>query len=308
MARAPRVTETYLKKLIKGGAGIGHGEDYRPFLEIRRWNPSPVSTQVVGGSSVPPFRRRGHFFSYSEWRLALLYAWAGCYVREQLPLWPWAHPHPLAGYAVTERDLRWSNGLWGLCRESNIDHGYFPGTRIPYVWTIDLALTLSWVEDPARACAFISVKPLLSEAYLYIDPLARGAEKLEVERRYCESMGIFYFVGDRALYPKKLLDNLDWLHKAAVLPNTHRSRHILDAFLDRHAANMASEPPLEWRALLECDFGLSRHAADYLVQHCLWNQLIDADLNMSIDLAEPLTPGGQRFRRAVQDSLQKEVV
>lgn len=308
MARAPRVTEAYLKKLIKGGAGTGHGEDYRPFLEIRRWNPSPVSTQVVGGSTVPPFRRRGHFFSFSEWRLALLYAWAGCWVREQLPMWSWAHPHPLIGYSKAAQDLPWSGGLWRLCRDSNINHGYFPGTRIPYVWTIDLALTLPWIEDPAQACTFVSVKPLQSEAYLYIDPLARGAEKLEVERRYCALMGIHYFVGDRSLYPAQLLDNLDWLHKTAVLPITHRLRHVLDSFLDRHAANMSQEPPLEWRTLLERDFSLSRHGADYLIQHCLWNQLIDADLNRSIDLAQPLAPGGLGFRRAVQSSLLREAI
>lgn len=306
MARAPRITEAYLKKLISAGAGMGHGEDYRPFLEIRRWNPSPVSTQVVGGSTVPPFRRQGHFFCMSEWLLALLYAWAGCWVREQLPLWPWAHPHPLFGSAHTHRDLPWSKGLWTLCRESGIKHGYFPSTNIPYIWTIDLALTMPWVEDPLRACCFISVKPLLSEKYRYIDPLARGPEKLEVERRYAEVMGIHYFVGDRSLYPGPLLANLDWLHKAAVLPKEHAARPILDVFLDRHGHVMAAEPPLEWRARLQRDFKVPVSAADYLVQHCLWSQYVDADLSIDLDLTRPLKPGGKGLRAAVRTSLQGE--
>lgn len=304
MARAPHITEDYLKRLIKGGAGMGHGEDYRPFLEVRRWNPSPISTQVVGGSAVPPFRRQGHFFSMSEWLLALLYAWAGCLVREQLPLWPWAHPHPLAGFGNATANLPWSEGLWALCRKSGIEHGYFPGTRIPYFWTIDLALTMPWIEDPCRACCFISVKPLQSERYLYVDPLDRSAEKLEIERRYAESMSIYYFLGDRSLYPGELLANLDWLHKTAVIPTGHCRRSVLDAYLDRFGHAMETEPPLEWRARLQQDFGVAIEAADFIVQHCLWNQYVDADLTAPIDLSVPVRPGGRALRQAVQASLQ----
>jgi hypothetical protein len=304
MARAPYITDEYLKKLILGGAGMGYGEDYRPFLEIRRWNPSPVSTQVVGGSAVPPFRRQGHFFSLSEWRLSLLYAWAGCWVREQFPLWPWPHPHPLAGWGNAPSDLPQSEGLWALCRESGIDHGYFPGTRIPYFWTIDLSLILPWIEDPAQACCFVSVKPLQAERYLYVDPLDRSAEKLEMERRYAKSMGIHYFLGDRSLYPGTLLDNLDWLHKAAVIPAGHPRKAILDAYLDQHGHAMNVEPPLEWRARLQKDFGAAVDVADFLVHHCLWNQYVDADISIPLDLSQPVRSGGQALCAAVRASLQ----
>jgi len=304
MARAPHITEDYLKKLIYGGAGMGHGEDYRPFLQVRRWNPSPVSTQVVGGSSVPPFRRQGHFFSLSEWLLALLYAWAGCWVREQFPIWPWAHLHPLAGYGKPSLGLPSSNGLWALCRESGIDHGYFLGTRIPYFWTIDLCLTLSWIEDPARACTFISVKPLEDERYLYVDPLDRSAEKLEIERRYAGSMGIYYFLGDRSLYPGVLLANLDWLHKTAAIPIGHPWQAVLNAYLDQHGHAMAEEPPLAWRARLHQDFGVAIDAAEFIVHHCLWNQYVDADLSITLDLSRTVQPGGRSLLAAVRASLQ----
>jgi hypothetical protein len=308
MARAPRITIEYLKKLIASGAGSGHGENYRPFLEIRRWNPSPVSTQVVGGSTIPPYRRRCHFFSISEWKLALLYSWAGALVREQYPLWPWPHPHPLAGVEGASPALRWSNGLWAVCQQSGVKHGSFPGTRIPYIWTIDLALTLPWECDLTRACTFISVKPLGSEAYRTIDPLARGPEKLEIERRYAESMGISYFVADSSLYPAVLLHNLDWLNKAAFLPVREDWKRGLSYLLDTLRVDMANHPPLEWRARLNRDLQLPNEAGDYLIQHCLWHQHFDVDLNSRIDFSKPLKAGGHALRTAIRKSLQKEAI
>lgn len=46
MGRRPKVTWESLRAAIKDGSGTGHGNDYKPFLEIKRWNASPISTQA----------------------------------------------------------------------------------------------------------------------------------------------------------------------------------------------------------------------------------------------------------------------
>lgn len=83
MARAPKVTWDRVATLIAAGHGSGLDEFYQPILQIKRWNTSPVSVQVV--ETLPPFRRRCHFFSYSEYHMALLFSWAGALIREQFP-------------------------------------------------------------------------------------------------------------------------------------------------------------------------------------------------------------------------------
>lgn len=301
MAKAPKMTYQRLQALIESGAGMGHGESYQPFLQIRRWNPSPVSTQVL--SALPPYERTGHFFSLSEWCIALLASWAGCLVREQFPLWPWPHPHP--HYDLGDDwgiSLPRSVGMKALCRSAGIRHGVFPGTKIPYIWTIDLALSLPWVEEPAKRCAFISIKPLESERYSYIDPLDRGAQKLEMERRYTQEMGIGYFIGDSSLFPNELWANLDWLRASASPPHSMWTVSLA-SFLDRYGDSLQERPIVELIQRLTVDYSLPPPVAEYLIHHCLWNQIIDCDLSRYINTSNPAKAGGRRLIQQFRASL-----
>lgn len=303
MARAPKVTYQRLRALISAGVGTGHGESYQPFLQIKRWNPSPVSTQVM--SALPPYERVAHFFSLSEWNIALLASWAGCLVREQFPLWPWPHHHPEYRLERKHAPLPWSIGMEALCRRAGIRHGVFPGTTIPYIWTIDLALTLPWAEDPTKQCAFVSIKPLESERFTYVDPLDRGAEKLEMEHRYAKEMGIAYFAGDSSFFPDTLWANLDWLRTAAAPPTKPSWRSALEGFIKRYSDEFTKWSVIELTERLAKDYVVSREAADYLIQHCLWHQIIDCDLSRHINTSSPARPGGRRLRAQFRASLME---
>jgi len=129
-------------------------------------------------------------------------------LREQYPLWPWSHHHPEFGRNFADdASLPRSVGMQAICSEAGIRHGVFIGTDIPYIWTIDLCLTLPWITSPQRRSTLVSIKPLQADRYLHIDPLDRGPEKLEAERRYALQLGVHYTVGDASLYP---------LHQAVV--------------------------------------------------------------------------------------------
>lgn len=304
MARAPKVTWERVSALIQAGHGTGFGEDYVPVLQIKRWNPSPVSVQVV--KPLPPFRRQCHFFSHSEWFMGLLFSWVGAYVREQFPLWPWRHPHPeYDRRPACDASLPWSDGMEAICQEAGIKHGYFVGTNIPYIWTMDLCLHMPWVVDPAVACCFVSVKPLDSERYLYIDPLDRGPEKLEAERRYAKALRIQYFVGDRSLYPGPLFSQLEFLAEAAILPANHPLAAVLGIFLDSHEDEISSNPIVDSIDRLELDYKVTRDQATFLLNHMLWNQIVDCDLSKPIKNTLPPQPGGRRLRTAIRESIEK---
>ena len=154
MSRPPKTTWVRLKNHLQIGHGSGHGQGYRSLWELKRWNASPMSVQVL--KPVPPFARSCHFFSRSEWLLAIVFSWLGAHVREQYPLWPWSHPHPLYGLnADRDAALPSSPGMMEICTKLGIDHGAFVGTRIPYIWTIALALASSWTKPSSPRCRSI---------------------------------------------------------------------------------------------------------------------------------------------------------
>lgn len=300
---APRVTWERVTERISLGMGGGFNELYKPTLEIKRWNPSPMSVQVV--KPVPPFKRKCHFFSHSEWYLALLCSWAGAHIREQFPLWPWPHHHPDYGRKLElDAHFPWSVGMEDICRETGIDHGTFIGTNIPYIWSMDLCIHLPWVQDFKRATCLISVKPLSSERYLYVDPLNRGVEKLEAERRFASQLNLPYFIADRSLYPGPLFANLEHLAKAAVLPDNHPWSLTLNRFLDRHIVSFEHEPLTLLRERLIKDYKCTDDQASFIKNHILWHQFVDCNLLLPLKESEPPTKGGRAFKHAIRQTLQ----
>lgn len=305
MARAPKITWNRLDELIQAGHGTGHGNNYKSMWEIKRWNPSPMSVQVR--KPVPPYPRVCHFFSRSEWLLSLLFSWLGALIHEQFPLWPWPHPHPQYGLnADLDARLPWSPGMEAVCASMGIKHGNFPGTSIPYIWTIDLLLTIPWAAGDLPACCLVSVKPLESERYLYIDPLDRGPEKLEGERKYARSLNTPYFIGDRSLFPGDLFGQLELLASAATLPRTNRWWPTFQRFLDRHETELSKYPPAEWIQRLQTDFGAAKNQADYLIHHCIWNQIIDLDVSLHMDFNKCPIPGGRRLKADLRKSIWED--
>lgn len=303
MARVPKVTWEGIEGMISTGFGSGFGENYKSLLQIKRWNTSPVSVQVV--KPVPPFMRKCHFFSLSEWYLALLFAWIGAQVREQFPMWPWEHPHPeYDRNPKVDATLPWSEGMQSICNDMGIKHGFFVGTDIPYIWTMDLCLHLPWVNTPAKACCLVSVKPLESERYLYVDPLDRGPEKLEAERRYAQAIEVPYFLGDRSLYPGPLFAQLEYLADAAVLPCNHQWFTTLGRFLNKYGTDISTYPLVDVSERLKVDFDATTEQAAFLLNHMLWNQLVDCDLSLPIKTSLPPRPGGRNLQSAIRSSIQ----
>lgn len=301
MTCAPKITYNRLRQWILAGYGQGHGENYVPWLQIKRWNSSPNSTQSFG--SVPPFKRETDFLSRSEWLLALVFSWLGAEVREQFPLWPWPHPHPLYGLdSQLDSKLPWSSGLLAVCEKAGIEYGNFIGTTIPYVWTLDQILTIRWLDSTYPSCVAISVKPSESEKFKHIDSLDRAVGKLEIERRYCEEMAIPYFIADSNLYPGPLLGQLEWLRTAAYSIDP-KLEDCLSPFINRFMGRSEDYSISEWIILLQTDFKLTKPEADYLIQHCLWHQVIDCDLSKNIDMNHPPKPGGRLLRQALRNTL-----
>ncbi|WP_158900125.1 hypothetical protein [Burkholderia sp. L27(2015)] len=193
----PVMTWEKLLRRIEEGRGSGHGDAYQPWLWIHRKNPSKRGNQVA--APLPGYRRTSHFLAVIERHTALLCLFLGAQdVREQFPMWPMPHLHPLAGvpggtgcgYSSLVR------GLLDIASEANIPHGFEVGSGgVPYVATLDLGVTLR--SDDGPRFAGISLKP--HDEILAAEPSDRILERLKLEDLYLIELCAHYKIVDRSV-------------------------------------------------------------------------------------------------------------
>jgi hypothetical protein len=75
---------------------------------------------------------------------------------------------------------------------------------------------------------------------------------------------------------------------------------IRDRLLDARCTDLARMPALEWGEILEKDFGASRGDANRIIQHIIWNQIVDFDLSGEVTFARAPRSGGRAYREKVR--------
>jgi hypothetical protein len=295
--RLKRMTNAKICERIQLGHGTGHGAQYLPWLTLRRKNVSPNSNQVV--SWMPPLRRTAHYFSRGEYHTALLLLWLGVDdLREQFPLWPAPHPHPLYGSPLqSNAPLTWAKGLLTIAEEAGIAHGVELGTRVPYVASLDLLAT---VALPTRiALAAFSSKPIPNAGSAVS---WRTRERLELERRYAEDVGSSYFVSHSALIPCLTAGQLETWIDASTLHCAARLAEHVGHFAELLNCNIAA--PIN-EAVADAADALMLPLDDgwFLFRHCCWTQAIDIDPSKRILTSRPVVKGGHRLRDRLREQL-----
>lgn len=297
LRRSGAMTHKKMCELIQQGRGMGHGRFYLPWLMLRRKNPSPNSNQAV--SWVPPLERTAHYFSRGEYHTALLLLWLGVKdLREQFPIWPIPHPHPLEGTpGVPPARARWSRGLLTLAREAGIEHGFEFGTRLPYVATLDLLATAPLPRG--NVLAIFSSKPIEEPN---TDIKLRTLERLELERRYSLDIGAKYFVSSSALIPLSIAGRLEWWLDASTLDCAPHLVQLRQQFVDYF--NRELERPInETVQAVAKLISIEPDDAWLLFRHCAWTQAIDIDPSVPILTSRPPQPGGRAWRDSLRRSL-----
>lgn len=289
------MTHKKLCERIRLGHGIGHGSRYLPWLIIRRKNPSPYSNQVA--TSMPPLVRGAYYFSRGEYHTALLLLWLGVKdLREQFPLWPIAHPHPLDGISGAAPITRpWSRGLLDIARDAGIDHGYEIGTGVPYVASLDLLATVP-LSGGYKLAGFSS-KPIVEPSE---EVKWRTLERLELERRYTEGIDCPYFVSSSALVPQITAGRLESWLDASTLYCAPRLLAYASEFA--HHINNSLDLPINEVVIRTAQaLHMTSDEAWLLFGHCSWTQRIDIDPSKPILTSYPVQAGG----RAMRDNLRR---
>jgi hypothetical protein len=187
--RGQLMTLSRLERAIAEGCGQGFGENYWPWIRVRRTTRGAVSNLNVFANSL--YARSMHLLSGLEVSATIVALWLGAvHAREQFPLWPEAHANPAVEHESSNVPWpRYVPGLLDIARQAGIKHGNYPGTNIPYVASADLLLQSP--HDRLGKLTLVPVKP----ASEISSPGGKGdrvRERLELQRRYANAVGARY--------------------------------------------------------------------------------------------------------------------
>ena len=282
------VSYNVLRHLIIDGYGQGHGETYQPFLQVSRGHSSPCSYQIV--TQLPGLKRKFHFLSRPEHYFALFLVWIGAEVREQYPLWPWRHAHPLCGHPQFPQ-YREVSGLLEIAKSAGIKHGSWVGTNIPYVATTDILAT-HLVDHTPRLHAFAMKR---ESQLIDLSKYPRVSERLELERRYFEEIRNSWRVVHDTLLPAPLTRNLELIAGSANLAETFDGEQ-LTRFSETFQGT-SSNLPLEVAIHKSGSaVGLDPIRAHRYFRMCAWRGSVDIDLSKPMDMNLPMAAGGSVIR------------
>jgi len=290
------MTWTKFMDRVSEGRGQGHGANYRPWLWVHRKNSSPVSNQSV--VRLPGEERAAHFYSRTEKVVAKIckyIAGDAIDIREQFPLWPMPHAHPLIDGVACWNDPS-VRGLWEIAEEAKIPHGVEPGSLgVPYVATMDLMLTLSLARG--TRLRGLSIKP--HDKVTKAEPSDRLLERHELERRYMREVQGSHKIIDASLFNKALQNNIEILSRSAnvCLPSTQQ---VEDYF--RSLQRCRNSPMATSLTLSAACTGLTPEVALEWFRAGVWQRKIDVDLSDYLHPERPIP-----FGREVTDLLSIEL-
>lgn len=275
--------------LVRTGRGQGHLSRYEPWLRVERRDMSPVSP--MGHLPSPEFGHTHHYRSRLERGALLILKWLRAYdAREQFPVWPWDHRHPL--YGLPGHDTAPTvTGVAEYAKECGVPMRVSVTRTIP---TIDILVTWRSSNGAFELTAY-DCKP----AGCMEGPKAWSSlERLELLRRYAQEIHAGHHIVNEFCSHKQLLENLDALRPCmsrheqqtaqatrnyqALIENCHRWAY--DQPLDRVIERFARRS------------GMDLLSANRMVNIALWHQDLDHDLSLPREPWLPLVAGGRILR------------
>lgn len=294
-----KMTWEKLTALIRAGYGQGHFQRYKTWQRVTKRDYSPISN--IGHLPDSTLGRAHHYRARAERGTIQVLRWLGAAdIREAFPVWPWPHRHPGFGLAGFENSPELA-GLFSIASEADIPHGFYPGSSIPYVATLDILATYRSQSGSFRLAAFEN-KP--EEIATAPDPLLRPKERLELTRRYCGMADIPRRLIHAEKIPSELIVNLDLLEpqlsnkQQATLLTSRVYQDMLGALLTKGYC----ESPVALAAILHSRFGHPQQSLQAVMHLAIWRQDVDHDLTLPFKPWLPLIPGGH----AVKCQLQRQ--
>lgn len=257
-----KMTGDAIPKLIAEGRGQGEGENYQPWIKVQDFSSYGQANRDLGATT----GRQHDYFSRLEYRYHLVLDWSGLLdIQEQFPLLP------------LEKTI-------SIANQCGMRHPIDFRTKKPAVMTTDFRISLPL--PVGKKVVFRTVKPVAK----LLEP--RVIEKLEIERRFYESLdGDWGIITERQIDPV-LVNNLIWSYKfkpsSSLHPLSEEMIYRISGLLTEGL--LGREVSLSGLAL-ECDdlLGLNSGTCLSVARHLIASRQWQVDMMKIIDPRERLT-------------------
>jgi hypothetical protein len=250
-----------ITKLIAEGRGQGEGENYQPWIKVQDFSSYGQANRDLGATT----GRQHDYFSKLEYRYHLVLDWSGLLdIQEQYPLLP------------LEKTI-------SIANQCGIPHPFDFRTKKPVVMTTDFRISVPL--PVGKKVFFRTVKP----AAKLLEP--RVIAKLELERRFYESMTEDWgIVTERQINPV-LVENLIWSYKFKPFTSLDPLSEEMVCRISGLLTERLSQRDISLSNLaLECDdlLGLKSGTSLSVARHLIATQQWHVDMMKIIDPRERL--------------------
>lgn len=234
---------------LKAGRGQGEGAAYLPWIFIQDFSSLGMVSRVRSYKT----NRIHHFLSRNELRYFYLLEWSDSIldIREQYPL----------GDLELATDIAAKAGI--KYPRDNI-------SGFPYMLTCDFMIT---TQNGFKARTIKCTSELQN---------ARTLEKLEIERRYWQELGVDWRLVTEHEIPLQKVKNIEWLHTSALLPKYLPDGCLQEKILDQAAFGI---PIPQILADIDEQYVLPEGSGLYLIKHLLWKKRLPFEMAADLQKA-----------------------
>lgn len=279
------MTAQRLLDMMAVGLGQGRDEGYKSWIRVRRRTSARLSN--LHSMNTPLYDNRSlQLLSGLEFDAAQIVLWLlgrDGEVREQHPAWPGEHVHPLSRPSLLQTQAPRVPGLLAIAHEAGIKHGFYIGTKLPFVATIDFSVTVRNHADERLVNISCKPKKLLESAR----NRSRMQERIKLESLYSDVVGAQHIVFDGEGYSDQIVANLAWMRpyryqmkdaeiQARICDYSATFMNYVDASIDVAKSEAARKTGVE-KALSEDIFKIAA-----------WLGEIPLDFSQPVIMSEPL--------------------
>lgn len=308
------ITKTRLINWLKAGRGQGVGEDYRPWLQVTRQDHASLGQSHIIPN--PFIGRQHHLLSDLERSVFVLNMAQPVIVdiREQFPLWPYAHTSPALEISGVEGasaydSSRESQGSVAVAKKLKVRHAKFVGLQVPYIYTTDQVLTVRLPGQPTFLVA-LSIKYWSElrgdlDAKKSKEQRARAREalfrKLRVEREYWQSLGIRWLLVTDRMIPEQVYLNLEWALSGVIQGVTDNDVFLVKQFVSAWNATKWDGRLIDQLKAIGVVFKINTETVIRLMKIALMRGLIPVDHTRSVHLQLPFPHGEKTSPLSIPD-------
>jgi hypothetical protein len=283
-----------LRVQISRGAGQGHLDDYVSMWQLNRRNITRFGIQATG--PMPGYHRASSFRQQAHRDAGLVALWSGALdARENFPLGPFPHPHPLSDWPLGEPVEHPCHGLLDLADDQRERNSLRRRARHGHVPEVTLMITCGDQRHPQSTLLACTSAKAESDG-----PFADSESDVDRARKYAMANNMRFFPMDTECLGRTLMANLLVCSFAVnavrreIAPDL--ARRIEDLLLRR----LEQDTIFEAVSNVSAQLATSDAPVWTVFKDMEWRQAVDIDLRRQIFHTEALVPGGRALRASLR--------